>query len=93
MKIKLRLSTSSSQLRGLNGSVLVYWFTRADTKDQTIHNSLPMTRKQWLFPCELVHQDRTGLNYIGLNYIGLSLRKQLSFFAPGPSGVSREGRL
>ena len=28
------------------GSVLVYRFTRADTKDQTIHNSKPMTPKQ-----------------------------------------------
>ena len=47
-----------------SGSVLVYRFTRADTKDQTIHmyNSKPMQTKteQWLFPCEPVHQDRTG---------------------------------
>ena len=28
------------------GSVLVFRFTRADTKDQTIHNSYPMTPKQ-----------------------------------------------
>ena len=27
------------------------------------------------------------------NSYGSSLRKQPSFFAPGPSGVSREGRL
>ena len=33
-------------LVSVDGSFLVYQFTRADAKDQTIHNSKPMTPKQ-----------------------------------------------
>ena len=63
------------------GSVLVYRYTIANTKGQTIRHTFneSWTKKTWLFPCVQVHEDRTLLS----SESPFGVRRMFSLFSQG----------
>ena len=93
---------SSGRKFDKNGDIVKEWWSKSSLKEfnkksKCIEKQYSKYKVQGRYPVRCVFMSwspKQLLHFLAVGYIWyLSLRKQPSFFAPSPSGVSREGRL